>query len=83
HNDAEHNMLIARSRNRDEDSAYRVGGELVAPQVDYGKLAQSFGVSGLGPIERPEDLRPSIENAIKTVMSEHRPALVDVITQKR
>jgi acetolactate synthase-1/2/3 large subunit len=83
HNDAEHNELIAKARGRDEDRAYHEGGEIVLPNVDYSRLAESFGISGFGPIDSPEDIRGSLEEGLKTVRKDRKPALIDFITQRR
>ena len=59
-----------------------VGCEIGSPNVDFGKLAQSFGVYGEGPIENPKDLAPAIKRAI-AIVKRGEPALLDVIVQPR
>lgn len=83
HNDAEHNKLIAKSRGRNEGKAFHVGGDINSPNVDYSKLAESFGVHGYGPIDRPEDIRDALEKALKVVRTKRKPALIDFVTQRR
>jgi thiamine pyrophosphate-dependent acetolactate synthase large subunit-like protein len=50
--------------------------------MDYGMLARSMGMEGIGPIENPNDLAPALRRAIDIVKS-GEPALVDVVTQPR
>jgi len=83
HNDAEHNKLIAESRGRNANRAFHEGGDIDSPKVDYAKLATSFGVHGDGPIEQPEDIRRALEKALNVVRTKRRPALIDVVTQRR
>lgn len=83
YNDAEHNKLVARSRNRDENKAFSVGGDILSPTIDYAKMAESYGVKGYGPVEKPEELDNILEQAVNYVTSEGKPALVDVVCQLR
>ena len=83
HNDAEHNKLIAESRGRNANRAFHEGGDIDSPKVDYARLATSFGVYGDGPIEQPEDIRRALEKALNVVRTKRRPALIDVVTQRR
>lgn len=83
HNDAEHNRLISAARGRDASRAYHVGGDLTEPEVDFSALAESFGVKGIGPVEKPEKLAESLELAVRVVTTEGLPALVDVVTGAR
>jgi thiamine pyrophosphate-dependent acetolactate synthase large subunit-like protein len=82
HNDAEHNRLVSAARGRDDARAYRTGGELRDPEVDFAALAEAYGVKGLGPVEKPGAIGQSIERALQTVR-EGKPALVDVVTSAR
>lgn len=83
YNDAEHNKLVAKSRNRDEAKAFSVGGDILEPAIDYSKMAESYGVKGFGPIENPQDLDKILEQAVEYVTRENKPALVDVVCQLR
>lgn len=83
YNDAEHNKLVAKSRNRDEEKAFSVGGDIRSPEVDYSKMAESYGVKGYGPIEDPKDLDRILAEAVEYVTKQGKPALVDVICQLR
>ena len=82
HNDAEHNRLISLARGRSEE-AFHVGGDLTEPAVDFAALANSYGVKGFGPVERPEQLAESIGRAFRVVSADRKPALVDVVTSAR
>jgi acetolactate synthase-1/2/3 large subunit len=59
-----------------------IGTTLVDPPIDYGKLAQSMGMHGSGPISDPKDLAPALREAI-AVVKNGEPALVNVLTQPR
>ena len=82
HNDAEHNRLISLARGRSTKS-FHVGGDLTDPEVDFAALANSYGVEGFGPVERPEQLADFLGRAVRTARAEGRPALVDVVTNAR
>ncbi|MDG6904449.1 MAG: thiamine pyrophosphate-binding protein [Nitrososphaerota archaeon] len=82
-NDADHNKLVARARGRDSELAFHNGGDIDKPPVDFAQLARSQGVFGVGPVSKPEEIRPAVEKAMKVVELERKPALVDVITKAR
>jgi thiamine pyrophosphate-dependent acetolactate synthase large subunit-like protein len=69
----QHNRGIARAS---------IGTALNDPPIDYAKLAQSMGMMGIGPIEKPEGLAPAIRSGIEAV-KRGEPALIDVVTQPR
>ncbi|MGA7414665.1 MAG: thiamine pyrophosphate-dependent enzyme [Bryobacteraceae bacterium] len=69
----EHNRGITRTS---------IGTHLNDPPIDYAKLAQSIGMMGIGPIEKPEDLAPALQRGIETVKG-GEPVLIDVVTQPR
>ena len=83
YNDAEHNRLVAAARGRDPDMAFRIGGDITDPAVDFGKMAQSYGLYGAGPVTSPGEIRNAVEEALKVVMKDRKPALVDIITKHR
>ena len=83
YNDAEHNRLVAAARGRDPDTAFRTGGDITDPAVDFGKMAQSYGLYGAGPVTSPGEIRNAVEEALKVVMKDRKPALVDIITKHR
>jgi thiamine pyrophosphate-dependent acetolactate synthase large subunit-like protein len=61
---------------------YPIGSAITNPNVDFGKLAQSMGVYGVGPVDNPNDLGPALRRAL-AVVKKGEPALVDVVTQPR
>jgi acetolactate synthase-1/2/3 large subunit len=81
YNDWEHQIRMARLRGTPEERAH-IGMDLDGPAPDYAMLARSMGWHGIGPIEEPEDLASALREAVDEVKS-GRPALVDVVTQKR
>jgi acetolactate synthase I/II/III large subunit len=72
---------IADRRERQPEHA-KVGTLIGEPNIDYAKMAQSFGVYAEGPVTQPSQLGPAIARALKVVKS-GMPALVDVIAQPR
>ncbi|MGC2518474.1 MAG: thiamine pyrophosphate-binding protein [Burkholderiales bacterium] len=76
-----HLQRMAGLHQRDPKTA-RVGTMIYDPHVDFGKLAQSFGVWGEGPISDPNALGPALQRALKVVKG-GAPALVDVVCQPR
>jgi thiamine pyrophosphate-dependent acetolactate synthase large subunit-like protein len=68
-------------RNRGADRAH-IGTKLWDPDIDYAKLAQSYGVHGEGPISDPKDLNQALKRAIERV-KKGDPVMLDVITQPR
>ncbi|MDR7521913.1 MAG: thiamine pyrophosphate-binding protein [Armatimonadota bacterium] len=82
YNDEEHQILMARARGRPVERAH-IGLAMKDPPVDFAGLARSFGVEAWGPVEEPGDLKPALERAVRHVLRERRPALVDVVMQNR
>jgi len=81
-NDEEHQILMAKARNRPVENAH-IGQRMDNPPVDFASMAKSFGIEAWGPIEEPGEIRPALERAMRYVLKERKPALVDVITQFR
>ncbi len=82
YNDEAHQYNTAIARDRDPERR-GIGIHLRDPEVNFAKLAQSFGVYGEGPIESPKDIAPAIERALKVVKEQRLPALVDVVCQNQ
>ncbi len=82
YNDEEHQILMAKARRRPVENAH-IGQAMNAPPVDFAEMARSFGLEAWGPVEDPSTLRPALERAVRYVLRERRPALVDVFTQVR
>ncbi len=59
-----------------------IGTQIIGPDIDYAKLAQSMGVWASGPISDPNELAPALKRAVEVVKA-GEPALVDVVTQPR
>jgi acetolactate synthase I/II/III large subunit len=59
-----------------------IGTQIIGPDIDYARLAQSMGMFAIGPIEDPKDLAPALKRAVAVVKA-GEPALVDVVSQPR
>ena len=81
YNDWEHQIRMARLRGTPEERAH-IGMDLYGPEPDFAMLARSMGWHGTGPIEDAKDLAAALRDAVDRVKA-GRPALVDVVTQKR
>jgi len=72
---------MASQRNRGADRAH-IGTTLREPDIDYARMAQSYGMYGEGPIADPKDLAPALGRALERV-KRGEPALVDVVSEPR
>ena len=81
HQEIMHVQKMCNARNRGVDRG-EIGSQLLDPNIDFAKLAQSMGVYAEGPISNPSDLGPAIRRAL-AVVRKGEPALVDVVTQAR
>lgn len=82
YNSEEHQMEVAKFRKRPVENA-GIGTRVENPPVNFAKLAEGFGIHSEGPIQKPGDLRPALQRALKVVKEKRLPALVDVITEVR
>ncbi|HEX9788315.1 MAG TPA: thiamine pyrophosphate-dependent enzyme [Candidatus Binatia bacterium] len=82
YNSEEHGIEVAKFRNRPVENA-GIGTHVDDPEIDFATMARSFGVSGEGPVRKPADLRPAIEQGLKYVKEKQLPYLVDVIAEPR
>jgi acetolactate synthase-1/2/3 large subunit len=80
--DEGHQRRLAQARGRSHDRA-GTGVRIEDPEVDFSGLARSLGVFASGPVHRAADLPQALAAALRVVVDDHRPALVDVITQPR
>jgi benzoylformate decarboxylase/acetolactate synthase-1/2/3 large subunit len=80
YNDWEHQERIARHRGTDVERAY-IGMEIGKPAPDFASVARALGWHGEGPIEDPEQVQAAVRRAAEVVLTERRPALVDVVCQ--
>ncbi|MGH9255652.1 MAG: thiamine pyrophosphate-binding protein [Vicinamibacterales bacterium] len=81
HMELMHVQRMCNARNRGVDRGV-IGSQLIDPNIDFAKLAQSMGVYAEGPITSPGDLGPALRRAI-AVVKRGEPAVVDVVTQVR
>ena len=81
HQETMHVQRMADRRERQPEHA-KVGTLIGNPDIDYSKLAQSFGVYADGPVTQPSQLGPAIARALKVIKT-GMPALVDVVSQPR
>jgi acetolactate synthase-1/2/3 large subunit len=82
YNSEEHQINTAKDRGRDVKRA-GIGTHIDNPSVDFAKLAESMGVLGIGPIERVEELQPTLAKALDIVLRERRSVLIDIVTQSK
>jgi len=82
YNSEEHAIEVAKFRNRPVENA-GIGTHVDDPEVDFAKMAQSFGVNAEGPIRSPAELRPALERALRFVKEKKLPYLVDVVAEPR
>jgi thiamine pyrophosphate-dependent acetolactate synthase large subunit-like protein len=71
----------AAQRNRGQDRCH-IGTKLWQPEINYAKMAETYGLYGQGPITDPNDLGPALKRGIEHV-KKGEPALIDVVTQPR
>jgi acetolactate synthase-1/2/3 large subunit len=81
HQEVMHVQRMADRRNRVLSDG-PIGTQIIGPDIDYAKLAQSMGWWASGPIADPKDLGPALKRAVQVVKA-GEPALVDVVTQPR
>ena len=74
-------QTMANRYNRGVDRAH-IGTTLTDPNINYAKMAETYGMFGQGPISDPKDLGPALKKAIE-VVKKGEPALIDVLTQPR
>jgi len=72
---------MCSERNRGARNAH-IGTAIKDPNINYVKLAESYGMYAEGPIESPHDLGPALRRGLERV-KKGEPVLLDVITQPR
>ena len=80
YNDWEHQERMAHARGTDVSRAY-IGMEIDKPAPDFAAVARAMGWYGEGPIDDPEQVQAAVRRAADIVLTEGRPALVDVVCQ--
>ena len=81
-NDELHQESMALGRGRPPENKV-VGIRIDEPAPDFAALARSFGVYGDGPIDDPSKVREALSKAAGYIRETGKPALVDVICQRR
>ena len=76
-----HLQTMANRHNRDIRTA-RIGTEIANPNIDFAKMAESYGLYAEGPVSDPAKLGPAIQRAV-AVVKKGEPALIDVVAQGR
>ena len=66
YNDERHQGNMARHRGRPVENRW-IGQRIDDPPVDIAAMARSQGALGIGPIEKPEDVLPAIQQGIAAV----------------
>jgi len=82
YNSEEHGVEVAKFRKRPVENA-GIGTHVDDPEIDFAKMAQSFGVDAEGAVRNPADLRPALERGLKYVKEKQLPYLVDVVAEPR
>ena len=59
-----------------------IGTKLWDPNINYAKMAEAYGMQGIGPINDPKDLAPAFKRGIELV-KRGEPVMIDVVTQPR
>jgi thiamine pyrophosphate-dependent acetolactate synthase large subunit-like protein len=81
HQEIMHVQRLANWRQRGVENAH-IGTTIWSPFIDYARLAQSMGMTGIGPITDPKDLSAAIKRGVDAVKA-GEPVLIDVVTQPR
>jgi len=63
YNDERHQGRMAKNRGRPEENRW-IGQRIDDPPVDIAAMARSQGAVGIGPIEKPEDVLPAVQQGL-------------------
>jgi acetolactate synthase I/II/III large subunit len=72
---------MAAERNRGVDKAH-IGTRLIEPNINYAKMAETYGLTGIGPISDPKDMAAAFKQGIE-IVKRGEPVVIDTITQPR
>ena len=72
---------MAAQRNRGVDRAH-IGTRLIEPNINYAKMAETYGLTGIGPITDPKDMAAAFKRGIE-IVKRGEPVIIDTITQPR
>ena len=81
YNSEDHAVQLAAARDRDVKRA-GIGTQITDPEIDFAQLAESMGVTGIGPVSSSSELMDALQRALAIVKG-GRPVLVDARTQAR
>jgi len=65
-NDELHQDRVAVERGRPPENRW-IGQRIGDPDIDLAAMARAQGAEGIGPVTRPEDVRPAIEKGVEIV----------------
>jgi thiamine pyrophosphate-dependent acetolactate synthase large subunit-like protein len=65
-NDELHQERVAHERGRPVENRW-IGQRIAQPDIDLASMARSLGATGIGPVQRLEDLQPAIEQGFAAV----------------
>jgi benzoylformate decarboxylase/acetolactate synthase-1/2/3 large subunit len=82
YNDEEHQRLVAIDRGRPIENRV-IGIRLDKPGVNYARVAEGYGVRGIGPVTEPGELQGALRAAVRAIKETGQAVLVDVVTQNR
>lgn len=82
YNSERHQRVMAIERKRPVENSV-VGIRVESPNVNFAKLAEVYGVQGIGPVTEPGELKGALQNAVRTLKGTGRAVLVDVVMQNR
>jgi acetolactate synthase-1/2/3 large subunit len=72
---------MAAQRNRGIDRAH-IGTRLIEPNINYAKMAETYGLTGIGPITDPKDMAAAFKRGIE-IVKKGEPVVIDTVTQPR
>ena len=72
---------MAAQRNRGVDRAH-IGTRLIEPNINYAKMAETYGLTGIGPITDPKDMAAAFKRGIE-IVKRGEPVMIDTVTQPR
>jgi acetolactate synthase I/II/III large subunit len=72
---------MAAQRNRGVDRAH-IGTRLIEPNINYAKMAETYGLTGIGPITDPTQMAAAFKRGIE-IVKKGEPVVIDTITQPR
>ncbi len=76
YNDERHQGNMAKNRGRPVENRW-IGQRIDDPPVDIAAMARSQGALGIGPVEKPEDILPAIQQGLTAVRA-GKPCVIDM-----